>query len=311
MAYRHAPTGFENGPSEVYIQGTTKGDAIWRADPKGESTIVTANYETGAPSAAREGIYLMRNKTEWFDVPQEWQRNYRGEVVPESGMGYSSPNSTMVYGSEHWFGFSIYIPDNWVYSTTSNSSGPDNIIFQVHTCDWGDCPNTLPYAVTLQLFSRGGNANRWRGITLGANPETSYETLVYDDYVPDIGTWVDWAIHYKICNEGQNDGFCQFYKNGQAIGSLYQGKNYADGHATHPANVQMGLYTSAYRQASENPNWTSTTQTLYRDSFRWGDGNESLTSVSPGAPLPDPDPEPNIRRGERSGVRIGTRTGER
>ena len=200
------------------------------------------------------------------------QRDANGRIRSEIALWQSGKRARIFkkdpIGSERWYSFSIYIPNDWWYD--------DN---KVHLLQWHGTedkaergfgrnpPLTLiAYRSELrirQLWSarriQTGNENRkdiWRGKI-------------------EKGKWMHFVFHMKWSYE--KDGFLEVWKDGRQIIDQQDHPNcYNDAEGPY---FNLGIYWPSALDRSEYS--SSARHTVYYDSFKVGDGRNRLSDMAP------------------------------
>jgi hypothetical protein len=233
-------SGFEDGKM-----------AGWR--PAGNSPAVTREL-------ARRGRYAM--KTSLDRVRDACP--YRTEV--------SGPEADV--GKEYWYGFSIFLPDDYV---------PDKIWEIV--AQWNCIPD---YDVgekwrnpVMALFSTGGRwswVTRWdakRNTFAGGKREYGGEHE-YDLGPYQRNIWTDWVVHVKWSY--QSDGILQVWRNGEKVVDQNGPNAFNDAHGP---IFKMGLYKGWTKP--ETPSDAVSRRVLYHDEFRMAGPGATYQDVAPGS----------------------------
>ena len=208
----------------------------------GEYEIVTG------PEPVRAGKYSCR-----FTL----RKSQRVELVPR--------RCTAPVGSERWYGFSIYIPNDWV-----DNRRKDEVVAQWHATpdrDKGEPWRSPPLAV--RTFS-----NIWRISCLWDSKPLSIPRIeggapIWKGPI-EKGQWTDWVFHIKWSY--RDDGLVEVWKNGTFL-NRRQGPNCY--------NDKRGLYFKwGIYHTREN-------RVLYNDELRIGDERTGYRTVAPpGSRLP-------------------------
>ncbi len=180
------------------------------------------------------------------------------------------------YGSEYWFAFSVYLPNDFVQE---DSDTKWDIIWQLHGVpDSGEGGRNPCMAMFInqdhyRFFVRGdsrlnqGNPATYTGDTLSTNIGT---------WKGDTGKWVDWVVHFvpDYTDDNSMGGFTELYKNGVIVdinpghSTTYRGQNaYNDAVAPY---ITYGVYK-----------YHGAIRAIYFDAIKLGDTNSNLSEVSP------------------------------
>jgi hypothetical protein len=181
-------------------------------------------------------------------------------------------------GDETWFGFSIYIPGDWV-NDAAYTPGGGEILFQLHeTPDNGNWnKNRTSF---LRLIAEAGN---FRWITYAsactaadscwtAVPQMGGKTDGQMDYIGPLnkGQWTDWAIHAKWSYGA--DGLLEIYRDGQKVATINGPNNYNTQNA---GFFKMGIYKWSWNNTGVPE------RVVGYDNVRICSGNCGLATISP------------------------------
>ncbi|UXY14203.1 polysaccharide lyase [Chitiniphilus purpureus] len=190
-------------------------------------------------------------------------------------------------GDEQWFGFSTYVPSDWVFEPVGPTWGP--LVAQWHSItDPGE--GSLPPSLALVIkHSKWSVEKRWdnKQITVNTgNTSVNYQALQPIVGLPanilDIekGVWTDWAFHVKwdwrsVAEGGQ--GFVRVYKNQQKIIEINEPNMYN--------NIAKNYFKAGLYDYRWNPVGMQSaaphSRTIFLDEFHIMDENGSLIAVSP------------------------------
>ena len=183
--------------------------------------------------------------------------SWRAETVVDNGLGGK-------HGQTRWYGFSYYIPTDWVDDPSTSE-----IIWQLHefpdACeDWRS-----PY---LGLHITGNSIQLTRRYDSKAcsngNVPEGLGTIATTPLIK--GQWVDVVIKAQFSYT--STGRIQYWVNGQLVGDQTGGNIYND---TRPGYLKVGLYRWAWN------NTAIASRTVYHDEVRVGDANSSYAEVAP------------------------------
>ncbi|ADO73506.1 polysaccharide lyase [Stigmatella aurantiaca] len=246
----------------------------------GAAELFKADYETGnfsqygsveghsgeiwvQPSLARGGAYAQK-VTVVQGERDVGGSAWRAETVKDNGLGGKA-------GQTLWYGFSYYIPADWV---TDASTG--EVIWQLH--EFPDSCETWrsPY---LGLYVQGGMVTLYRRYdskpcTVGNTPE-GIAAVASTPLIK--GQWVDVVIKAQFSYT--SSGRTQYWINGQLVGDQMGGNIYND---TRPGYLKVGLYRWEWKDTA------IPSRTIYHDEVRVGDANSSYAEVAPRGTPPPP-----------------------
>ncbi len=221
--------------------------------PAGNSPAVTRDV-------ARRGRYAMKTSLD----RQKDACSYRTEVIgPEADIG-----------KEYWYGFSIFLPDDYV---------PDKIWEIV--AQWNCIPD---YDVgekwrnpVLALFTTGG---RWSWVTRWDAKRNTFESGKREyggEHEYDLGPyqrnlWTDWVVHIKW--SFKPDGLLQVWKNGEKVIDQNGPNAFNDAHGP---IFKMGLYKGWSKPTTRSD--AVSRRVLYHDEFRMAGATATYQDVAPGS----------------------------
>jgi hypothetical protein len=221
--------------------------------PSGNSPTVTTER-------TRAGDYAMRTSLDRYNDPV----SYRTEIVPD--------DQTFNVGDEVWYGFSIYLPDEYVadsvWEITAQWHGrPDFDIGE----DWRNPP--------LALHSADG---AWRVSNLWDSKPNTFESgeKVYDgsdsfELGPyETGRWTDWVFHLRWSYEA--DGLLQIWQDGELVVDRPGPNTFNDQEGPY---FKMGIYKGWSNPENQG---VVDTRLLFHDELRIGDGSASYCDVAAG-----------------------------
>ncbi|MFP2904248.1 polysaccharide lyase [Pyxidicoccus sp. 3LFB2] len=247
--------------------------AVGLCTSAGAAELFKADYETGTFSQwgsveghsneiwVQSAIKLNGNYAQKVTVLQsEYNQggsSWRAEAVVNNGLGGKA-------GQTRWYGFSYYIPNDWVDDPTTSE-----VIWQLHefpdACeDWRS-----PY-LALYLTGNVIKLNRRydsKPCSNGNIPEGS-GTIASTPVIK--GQWVDVVIKAQFSYT--STGRVQYWVNGQLVGDQTGGNIYND---TAAGYLKVGLYRWEWKDT------TIASRTLYHDEVRVGDANSTYAEVAP------------------------------
>lgn len=175
-------------------------------------------------------------------------------------------------GSERWYGFSIYLPNDWKTDpagevVTQWHSRPDKHLGENYGL--GGPPLSLmidgnemyvqsrwdPSPVTTKQSKTREDAKLWRG---------SYEK----------GEWMDWVVQVDWSH--QSDGLLRMWKDGELVVDRKGPNTYNDKVGPY---FKTGIYKYSWKRSPEKSNTSS--RVLYVDNVRVADGSGSFATVDP------------------------------
>lgn len=219
----------------------------------------SGNEPTVTAERARSGSHAQRASLDRHNDPV----SYRTESVPDG--------QTFEVGDEVWYGFSIYLPDDYVadpvWEIPAQWHGrPDFDLGE----DWRNPP--------LALHSANGE---WTVSNIWDSKANTFESgeRVYDgsesfDIGPyETGRWTDWVFH--LVWSYADDGVLQIWKDGELV---------VDRPGPNTFNDQEGPYMKwGIYKGWSNPDNVGVidTRLLFHDELRMGDGSAAYCDVAP------------------------------
>ena len=231
------------------------------------AVIFRGDFESGSRSGFQEDIegdgeYEIVSSPEpvragKYSCKYTLRKARRVELVPR---GCTAP-----VGSERWYGFSIFIPEDWVANRRK-----DEVVAQWHASpdrDKGENWRSPPLAVRTK-------GNGWQVTCIWdskplSNSGVEGSTTIWRGNI-EKGRWTDWVFHVRWSY--RDDGLVEVWKNGQLL-KRREGPNCY--------NDKGGLYFKwGIYHTLEN-------RVLYNDEFRMGDEKAGYRAVAPpGSRLP-------------------------
>lgn len=223
----------------------------WR--PAGNSPTITHDL-------ARRGRYALKTSLD----RQKDACPYRTEVIgPEADIG-----------KEYWYGFSIFLPDDYV---------PDKIWEIV--AQWNCIPDSDVGEKwrnpVLALFTTAG---RWSWVTRWDAKRNTFESgkrQYSGEREYDLGPyrrnlWTDWVVHIKWSFKPY--GILQIWKNGEKVIDQNGPNTFNDAHGP---IFKMGLYKGWSKPETRSD--AVSRRVLYHDEFRMAGPTATYQDVAPGS----------------------------
>jgi hypothetical protein len=168
-------------------------------------------------------------------------------------------------GDEAWFGFSVYIPGDWVFEP---AYAPETI--------WEVISGVRSPFLEIQI-----SGSQWQVINrTGHGPQNDPSWVQQTTNTPITrGAWTDWVIHYVL--SGTTGGTLQVWKNGTMIvNKTGTWTCFTDvGTYTKPS---WGIYKWSWNAADSRGNAIVSNRVLYLDAVRVTDGGHgSYQAVKP------------------------------
>jgi hypothetical protein len=273
----------------------------------GDTLLFVGGFETGdltgfywsynkpqvvsAPHPVRDGQYSLRNYLHRYEseYPHRCDLHVNEDDTLPEGVRQVM---RLELGGEYWFGFSVYIPPDFV----PDLPGRDEVLFQIHGSpdrdnegnyieDWRNPPFSLRVEEQNWLF-------RWFADSKAITPPSgtpdryTYFNEVSQPLGTDIGKWTDFVVNIKFDYSTGGSGFTTIWKDGELIVDLREPNCFNDYEGPYPA---VGLYKWSW-----NGDWESNMESrlFYFDEFRIGDASASYEDVAPGQSAPAPTATP-------------------
>jgi hypothetical protein len=183
-------------------------------------------------------------------------------------------NGPFKAGDEVWFGFSIYIPSDWI-DDAAYLPGGGEILFQLHEqpdkMDWSRNRTSF-----LRLIAEAGNfrwivywddctaaQSCWKRLGVEVKPSLYTGTMTKDG-------WTDWVVHAKWSYTA--DGLLELWRDGVKV-ATYNGPNNYNTQAA--GYLKIGLYKWDWH----NPNIP--VRIAWYDNLRIADQRGSYAAVAP------------------------------
>lgn len=228
-------------------------------------------------SPVRSGKYAARFELRRTDA--DVANSKRAEILPPSP--YDGSNITGGVGDERWFGFSIFIPKDWVDDNTS----AEELVWQVHDIP-DSCEDFRSPPVSLLVI--GGNfvfEKEWdsRACTPGNRMEGVKRFPIG---ALKKGQWNDFVVHVKWSYG--SDGFTQVWRDGTMLVNDKGPNFYND---TSDGYTKIGIYKWTWK--SDPSASRVSTRVLDYDDFKIGDASSSYNEVAPPGAVPQPSASPS------------------
>jgi hypothetical protein len=193
-------------------------------------------------------------------------------------------------GGEYWFGFSVYIPEDWVPDVARLT----DVFVNIQALpDSGE--SWLSPVLSLEI-----DQLNWRGYSRWGGSQPTQEALIFDGIPVERGKWTDWVVHVKWSY--QSDGFLEVWRNGAQIVSRTGPNCSNDGNGP---QFQFGIYKWPWTGSYEtNTNW----RLLYFDELRIADADASYEDVAPGGQAQPPTTNTPTATSTRTPTSTGTST---
>lgn len=179
---------------------------------------------------------------------------------------------TVAANSERWYGFSNYLPQDWVNDpsfeiTAQFHSKPDSALGE----DWRSP------ALTLAIYEdKWRISNRWDSKQVTKNNNPGPEGGSEGWWVGEIEKekWTDWVFHVKWSHK--SDGLIEVWKDGKLVLSKTGANTYNDERGPF---LKMGIYKPQWKYKPERSK--ATKRVIYFDELRVGDASASYEDVVP------------------------------
>ncbi len=177
----------------------------------------------------------------------------RAQLSRAAGQSYTQDAPPF---SERWYGFSAYVPNDWIDGNESWVG-----IFDVHKAEGGRIASS---PLSLHITRGAWTVNVFHG--LQDTPAHRYVQSVANDK----DKWTDWVFHVKWDARENGGGFVEAWRNGARVVN-YKG----------PIGIpNVGGYVKIGPQYS--PNNPSFPRIIYFDEIKIGDESSSYSEVAPG-----------------------------
>ena len=210
-------------------------------------TIVSSPSRIGSTAARME---LRRNDP----MGSCYNCSKRSEITNPRLTGWTrDANGPFKAGDEAWFGFSIYIPGDWI-NDAAYTPGGGEILFQLH--EQPDYNNWSKNRTSfLRLIAEAGNF-RWITYASACSASDACWTAVprmggkadgQMDYIGPMkkGGWTDWVIHAKWSYG--SDGLLEIWRDGNKVATKLGPNAYK---TMQPGFVKMGIYKWSWSNTS-------------------------------------------------------------
>jgi len=172
---------------------------------------------------------------------------------------------------EEWYGWQIYIPNNWQPAERGPQGGGADIITQWHTGggqpDWAKS-----HPMVINIDNNGTYHITWNYGGDTTPRKEMDESLSGINAFDDRDRWVHWAFHVNWAKEDEPGGFMKVYHNGKLVFSD-DGPNWQNLNST--SMWKAGIYHG-------NPSVLPTDPyVLYADNFILANGAASINDVNP------------------------------
>lgn len=242
------------------------------------STEKCCGYSVEAvASPAREGSSAARLELRRSDPSPEGVVNgsHRSELARPRLSGWSGDaNGPFKSGDEVWYGFSVYIPSDWV-----NDPQAQEVLQQIHNTPDNKAGTSSPdWSVArspfLALIGENGNFRWWVLTNPGKYGTSAWVEYPIQDYVytgaMKKGGWTDWVIHAKWSY--QSDGRLEIWRDGVKVVNRTGPNSYNE---ENPGFFKIGVYKWSWG------NTAVTERIIGYDNLRIADSGGSYESVAP------------------------------
>jgi hypothetical protein len=195
-----------------------------------------------------------------------------------------------VPGKEYWFGFAIYLDENYVAPELSD------IMWQVHArpdLHIGEGYRNPPLGFSVSGLNKNSGVPTWQISTKGDSKKfsgasgskksyTSSSVTQIGPIADDIGRWVKFVIHYK--HSYNNDGFIKVYKDSKhnlLVNKQNVGTAFNDDRGGY---MKMGSYKWSWRDTSNYKTIIPARRQSYVDSLRVAIGQKGQNRYDDVAP---------------------------
>lgn len=242
-------TNFENG----FIEGPN--NSGWN---RSQSPNVPSNWVDSSTGTARIGSKKLKTYLEYTTVTDH---NFRSEISLQNPKVFD-------FGKDYWFGWSIYVPSDWVAET---AAWDDQVLMQFHGANDG----TKPLG-TIRIGNgswRAGIAGSGDDPYVGGQVKTSSKTL--GAVIP--GTWNDFVVHVRFGYQASQNPIWEVWKDGELKWTYTGLTAYKESVGPY---WKLGLYNIGWRY---NVPKIVTKRTYYYDEIKVMGSDGSFAGVSPSA----------------------------
>lgn len=173
-------------------------------------------------------------------------------------------------GSEYWYGFSIYLPNDWVEDTEAE------IVTQWHDNPdfwFGEKSKRPPLSLSISGKS-WAISNVWDPNLVTKTSKNIGKQMLWSENF-ERGVWTDWVFHVKWSYK--SDGIIEVWKDGVRIVNKHGPNTYNDFRGPF---LKIGSYK--YRWKSAKSTSIVNERIIYYDEVRVGNASASYADVAPG-----------------------------
>lgn len=195
----------------------------------------------------------------------KYGEGYRTEIVPRADK-QGCINTSNYQNCDYWYGWRMYIPNNFKYDSKWEVVGQWNTNGSVFG---GGIP-----ALKIHLWEKDLKVTvRW------LNNGTLDEKVTYrEPYKPLKGKWTNFVVHARWANN--SSGYYKMWMNGKVI-TNYKGP-LSFGQPIGPPSWAVGVYKRVWDIAGGYEAGTvHDDRTLYFDDLRWGKSSATYDDVAP------------------------------
>jgi hypothetical protein len=186
------------------------------------------------------------------------------------------------YQTDYWAGWSVYLPPDWVDDLDTNFAATMQLKQPI-----GGSP-------IISIYIKGGSwqiINRRDASDITWNIETGVKTELYEGPIrDDKGKWVDFVIHFRLCESEGCDGVLKIWKDGKLVVNQFGPNAYKLSGEGGPY-FSLNLYKGGWKRKES----LVKTREIYFDSIRIGGPRSGYESVAPDGSVTGADSEPKPR----------------
>lgn len=291
----------EGDTDHVTIERTVV-DRVRAAVPVDRSVETVGDFETTPWNAGWAEEHAADAQNRWLEHSRRLvttpvragrfairQQVDKADPMVNSGLRSEFTQPAVGNTSEHWYGFSMYLPKGGPEDFATDPS--PEIVAQWHSTP--DDRNVEKVSPPLSLLTKAGRwsvLRIWDPNRISTNPAIAsagtYETTDLGSYAADKGRWTDWVFHVKWGWKNAQDPVTEIWKNGRLVYSRQAPNAFND--AVGPY-FKMGIYKWEWNPGFNAPvPSTTTSRVIYHDEFRMAGPEGSVAAVSvPTMPMRD------------------------
>jgi hypothetical protein len=243
---------------------------------KKESLAFIGNFETGDFSGwnledlcCQHSAQIVSSPTRAGNYAAKFTLNRNDPIVSKGKRAELKRYRESYMGSEHWYGLSIYLPNDWVEDTA-----PDIVVQWHDRHDFWLGETGKPPSFGLSINGKDWRiSNTWDpNLVTKKNNVVGKESLYSGAFKR--GVWTDWVFHIKWSHEA--DGIIEVWKDGTRIVNKRGPNTYND---LLDPYLKIGSYKYTWK-GNIVPS-TANKRVIYFDEVRIGNASASYKDVAP------------------------------